>query len=404
MIGEGEGGDIGGEGEGVVGDAPDASADNKAKSDARGDAPEGGRKIDLGDAPLPVQQALDGGEDEEYFESEKWPGMIEARWTDPDTDETYVVAVADPEGNAVGDASGGPGYVIYSADDGSVSGPEGGGRYETLDEAVADLPGNFNPEDDASEDVAIDAMDDDTLLAEIREGNASPGMIAAAEERGLLEGEDPGDAEGSRPPEGVSQGVWDAMTPEERDAASSGIAEGLPPDEAVRRATTDPENEPYEQGDEPEGVGSAQQQAGTKVMESASLLESTLFDEAESGALTDEQYDTIGRELEGLMRKMDTLNTNIQDGNYNAGDLAAAQDALAGFEALLMQTADGPGWSDEQANEIGQALDNLFADLGDLASSLQGETEPPPFAARRYVRQWLGRRGIRLGRKPTIMV
>jgi hypothetical protein len=153
-----------------------------------------------------------------------------------------------------------------------------------------------------------------------------------------------------------------------------------------------------------EETGSQQQKAAQKMFDTAELLESSLFDEAESGSLTDEQYDTIGRQLEDLMRKMDALRAGISDGNYNANDLSAAQQALSQFEALLMSVADGPGWSDETANNIGQRLDDLFADLGNLATTLQGSTEPPPFAARKYVRQWLGRRGIRLGRKPTIMV
>ena len=62
-----------------------------------------------------------------------------------------------------------------------------------------------------------------------------------------------------------------------------------------------------------------------------------------------------------------------------------------------MDAADKPGMSDEVANSLGQSLDDMFNDLGALADSLKGETAPPPFARRKYVRQWLGRRGLRVG-------
>jgi hypothetical protein len=217
-------------------------------------------------------------------------------------------------------------------------------------------------------------------------------------------GEDPGDVPDSEPPNGISQGEWDMMSPEERKEASSLISDGVDPGEAVRRATEDPENEPYEQGDESEEpTGSAQQKASREVAETGSRLEGVLLDAADSGALNESEAERIGLALDDLRDALSDLDDGIQGGNYNSRDLSRSQARLQEVERLLMATADRPGgMDDQQANNIGQVLDDMFARLGNLAGLLQGSTEPPPFATRKYVRQWLGRRGIRVGRKVTL--
>jgi hypothetical protein len=343
---DGEGsGDIGGEGEGVVGDEPAAPAAPAAPS-GRGDAPEGGEKIDLADAPPAVQQAMEGGEDEEYFKSTRWPGMYEARYTDPDTGETIVAAVADPEGNVVGTTSGGGNpYIIYNAD-----GSTGTKTYEDLDSAVRDLPGS-QPADGMEGEDPVDAdaeqaagMSDAELLAAIAAGEANPAMLAEAELRGLTGGE-------------------------EAPAADAAPTPG----------------------------GSPQQKAAAEATEAASFLEGGLQAAAEFD-IPEEDAEAIGDAFYEFQDALDRLTSGVQGGSYKAEDLAGAQSALQRLEAVLMDAADRPGMTDEQANQIGQRLDDVFAKVGALADSLKGSTAPPPFARRSYARQWLGRRGIRLGR------
>lgn len=143
--------------------------------------------------------------------------------------------------------------------------------------------------------------------------------------------------------------------------------------------------------------GSAQQQAAAKAGESASKLEGVLQDAADGG-MDEGVAAQVGEALDSFRDDLDRLTGGVRDGAYDADDLSKAKDSLSQLEAVLMGAADMPGgMSDEDANGIGVALDDVFADLGALAQSLQGEAEPPPFATRRYVRQWLGRRGIRLG-------
>ena len=317
-------------------DAPDAAAENKAKSDARGDAPEGGNKVDLADMPAPLQAAFEGGEDEEYFESTKWPGTYEARYTD-ENGETYVVSVGDAEGNAVGTTSGGGNpYMIYNAD-GSTSNE----TWTDLDSAVQNLPGYDGGGSDAPD--APDA------------GDGAPSVKPGG---------------GLNPDSGYDDPNME------------------PPDPADGAGTPDAPAAPQ---------GSTQQQAGNKAVDTLDNLSATLMNVADGEGLDDEQLNQIGGSLDEFGDALDTLNAGIQDGSYNANDLTAAQDSLSRLEASLMAAADGPGLSDEDANTIGQALDDMFADLGTLAQSLEGNAEPPPFAARKYVRQWLGRRGLRLG-------
>jgi hypothetical protein len=481
-----EGSDIGGEDKSVPGDAPDdVKSVNKAKSDARGDAPEGGEKIDLADTPPAVQQALDGGEDEEYFKSTKWPGMVEARWTDEDG-ETYVVAVADPDGNVVGTTSGGGNpYIVYNSD-----GSTGDETYTNLDDAVQSLPGSqpaegmegedpFDeadydaPEDDGRDDywegfkrgipedqqaeareefdkvldeggtiedafeaargpqtrarnkqdsedrdnywegfkkVFTDPDDQAAGRAEfdkvLDEGGSIDDALTAAREAGLasqskrLDGPD-ADADavenqpgGPKPPNGISQAQWDALSPEERRAVSDAIAGGKSPDEALGDVKG------------PDASGSAQQKASTEAQTAASTLEGVLVDVAESedGGVPPEDTVKVGDALNKFRDAMDRLDSGVQDGAFSAPDLTAARDALQQLEATMMYVADKPGLSDENANSVGVALDDMFDRLGNLAGLLQGETKPPPFAARKYVRQWLGRRGIRVGKTPTILV
>ena len=142
--------------------------------------------------------------------------------------------------------------------------------------------------------------------------------------------------------------------------------------------------------------GSAAQQASTKAQDTASALEANLQDAADGG-MDEESAAQVGEHLDAFRSSMDKLHEGIQGGNYNAQDLADAQTNLSALEASMMDAADKPGMSDETANGLGVALDDMFNDLGTLAQSLQGSSEPPPFATRKYVRQWLGRRGIRLG-------
>lgn len=142
--------------------------------------------------------------------------------------------------------------------------------------------------------------------------------------------------------------------------------------------------------------GSEQQKAGNSAVLAANHLADEIGAAAEA-ELPEEDAPAIGDALDSLQVLLDKLNAGIQDGNYNAADLAAAKNSLVQMESLLMASADKPGLSDQTANQIGVALDDLFAKMASLESLLQGETAPPPFAARKYVRQWLGRRGIRLG-------
>jgi len=154
----------------------------------------------------------------------------------------------------------------------------------------------------------------------------------------------------------------------------------------------------------PAAVGSEQQKAGSKAADTSSKLEGTLMDAADApDGIQPEDAEQVGDALAAFQDAMDALNDGVQGGNYDAADLSKAQSALQQLEAVMMDVADRPGLSDDRANQIGVALDDMFSDLGDLAASLQGSTEPPPFAARRYVRQWLGRRGIRTGRRPTVL-
>jgi hypothetical protein len=125
-------------------------------------------------------------------------------------------------------------------------------------------------------------------------------------------------------------------------------------------------------------------------------LDATLQHDADSANLDDNEATQIGDSMSALQDSLDKLNAGVQDGAFNQADLDAAKENLSKTEAVLMSAADGPGLSDEQANQIGTALDDVFNDLGTLEQSLKGSSAPPPFATRRFARQWLGRRGMRL--------
>jgi len=153
----------------------------------------------------------------------------------------------------------------------------------------------------------------------------------------------------------------------------------------------------------PAGGGSVQQQNVNKVADTASVMEQTLQDVFEGAGLDDNVAKEVGIALDDLRDQIDQLQEDINNGSYNAQILAEVQRQLQGFESMLMGIADGPGLSDSQANQIGQVLDDMFAQIGDLATSLQGDSNPPPFAARRYVRQWLGRKGIRLDGRSSLI-
>lgn len=210
---------------------------------------------------------------------------------------------------------------------------------------------------------------------------------------------DGGDGAGEAP-DGVSQAAWDALTPEQRDAVSSQIADGVDPAEAVQNAKGAPEP--------PDGGADAAPdlfEASDGAEESASRMEQTLQDAIDSGGWTADQdsYSEMGGRLDAAREAVSDLQAAVRDGSAKpdaARDaLKRAQDALSLLEGGLMDAADQPGAMDDGwANQIGTALDDLFASLAQVESSLNnvGMT-PPPFAGRSYVRQWLGRRGIRLG-------
>jgi hypothetical protein len=146
---------------------------------------------------------------------------------------------------------------------------------------------------------------------------------------------------------------------------------------------------------EPAPPGSPVQQSSKDVLGDAQDLESNL--QAAADVLPEDVSARIGEQLDDLRDKLEALDQGIENGNYNSADLSAAQAALQQLEATLMSAADGPGMDDGQANQVGVALDNLFDSLGTLAQQLEGAAEPPPFASRMYVRQWLGRKGLRVG-------
>jgi hypothetical protein len=203
---------------------------------------------------------------------------------------------------------------------------------------------------------------------------------------GANDAAEPASTEAGEAPDGVNQGVWEDLTQEQRDAVSAAISGGKSPQDALRDA----------QGPQ----GSAQQQKAAQVNDTASVLEQTLQDAIDGGGWQpdDADADDIGVEVDALRERVDALTEGIRDGDYNAADLAAAQNALSSLESALMAEADRGTMPDGTAAQIGTALDDLFAQMGELAGLLQGSMEPPPFATRKYVRQWLGRRGIRAGR------
>ena len=180
------------------------------------------------------------------------------------------------------------------------------------------------------------------------------------------------------------EGVFDSPGALEREIMSRKKADSTPAPES------------------PSPGGSEQQRAARNVGDVASQLEAGLMDAADSGALDEADTEAIGAGLENLRAKIEDLIAAIDDGAYNEQQLTSLQAQLSQFEGVLMSVADKPGLSDSQAAGIGQILDDLFSAVGTLASSLQGSMEPPPFAARRYSRQWLGRRGIQLGKRSLI--
>jgi hypothetical protein len=149
--------------------------------------------------------------------------------------------------------------------------------------------------------------------------------------------------------------------------------------------------------------GSVQQQAASDTADSMDTLDATIQNAFESADISPEDATQVGDSLTSLYDSVDKMAGNIADGNYNEAELADVQQQLSQFEAVLMNLADKPGLSDEQAGQIGQALDDLFAKVGALAQSLQGDMTPPPFATRKYIRQWLGRRGIRLDGRASLI-
>jgi hypothetical protein len=152
------------------------------------------------------------------------------------------------------------------------------------------------------------------------------------------------------------------------------------------------------------GNGSAQQKAATKSGETLVGLQGTLSDAASNGGLSEEDSLQAEEALGTFGKALDALTEGIQEGAYNADHLKAAQAELSRLEAVLMSVAEKPGLDDDHANKIGTRLDEMFVDLGNLAQLLQGSTEAPPFAARKYTRQWLGRRGIKLGGHSLISI
>jgi hypothetical protein len=141
-------------------------------------------------------------------------------------------------------------------------------------------------------------------------------------------------------------------------------------------------------------TGSEQQKAGNDAESSAGILEQTLQDVANVEDMADPEQ--VGAAMENFREALADLNAGIQDGNYNAADLTKTKNALSQLEAVLMNMADQPGLSDDTANQIGTALDDVFAKVASLEGTLKGDMTPPPFAGRSFSRQWLGRRGIRL--------
>ena len=150
-------------------------------------------------------------------------------------------------------------------------------------------------------------------------------------------------------------------------------------------------------------TGSAQQKAATKANDTYIALEDNLISIVDLGVISDEDAQRIGDPLVDLGAAMERLNKGVQDGNVSDADLKEVQNQLSLLEAQLMAVADKPGLTDEQAGQIGGWLDDLFSDIGELSGLLQGSMEPPPFATRKYVRKWLGRKGIRLDGRHSLI-
>jgi hypothetical protein len=219
-----------------------------------------------------------------------------------------------------------------------------------------------------------------------------------------------GAADAGKAPDGVSQAEWESMSPEERKAASSAISKGTPASRAVADARGQGGGLPPAAGESPPsrpgpppvdanppGEGSQQQRLARQSSDTASKLEQTLMDATE-GEVDPTTSDKIGQDLGNFRDALDALTSGVDEGNYDKRDLDSAKSGLTNLEGTLMAAADNGEFSDEAANAVGTALDDMFNHLGALEQSLQGSTEPPPFATRMYVRQWLGRRGLRTGR------
>lgn len=289
------------------------------------------------------------------------------------------------------------------ADKGSMSDADASKLGEKLD-AYRNAVDSNDPDkaNEAFADLEATAQD----IAD-RDGFSDPEAVGKALDDAYtgLHGEGPGGPTGGGgdggAPDGISQSAWDNLSPEERKAVSSAISGGADPQEAldaVRSGAGGPDGDvspgrPDSGG--PPGEGSLQQRWSRSTSQSASKLEQVLMDSTE-GEVDPTTSDQIGQGLSAFRDAVDRLDSGVQDGNYNVQDLADAKTALTGLEATLMDAADRNEFSDEAANTIGTALDDVFSNLGALEHSLQGETAPPPFANRSYVRQWLGRKGIRL--------
>jgi len=219
-------------------------------------------------------------------------------------------------------------------------------------------------------------------------GDAAEPADAAKRAKDLM---DALDKRAAKAPDGVPQAEWDSLTPEQRSRAASAIARGSRPADAIKAAKGGAPKTP---------PGSAQQQNAKKVDDTASRLEQVLQDGFNGSSIPEEDAAAVGDRLDDFRSKVDALTGGVQGGSYSAQDLQAAQQSLSALEESLMQAANGSGISDADANQMGQALDDMFADLGTLAQSLRGDTTPPPFATRRYSRVWLGRKGFSLAAFP----
>jgi hypothetical protein len=444
----------------------------------------GANEVALDDLPQATQGALgvDDMEGEKVFTSDRWPGMYEVYYTDPDTGERTLTSVADANGNAVGDTSGGgvENYVIYNAD-GSTS-----GSYKSVEEAadaLAEMNGGltaaalfaYNPDQwrvpkgngrlsGRFIDMPDAALSDfETTLQSVMERwggtpdganrigtNLDDALANAADAADALKAGD-GDAAkaaaakvdnalGAIEADIMEAADTDSLTPDDADEISASLKTTRETIGAVKDSDLSLLGDEGVGADVPEtDIGGEDEtvvgdtpaapaagvptpapvtqdapadrplpadvfEATDAALDAGSNLENTMMGAIDSGGWrgSDEGFARVGDKLQEVIDSIDALHASARDGratpDQTAKDLATAQTALEDLESMLIGAAEEPGaMDDDVANQIGTALDDLFVRLGDVGQRVSGSQEPPPFATRKYVRQWLGRRGIRLG-------